>query len=139
MAIFNVIKTSRDLNLYKRPLMPNCINKGLYFSFQIKGSKLPRVLLLTMLVFISKGNCQIISENIIFNKIAEVGVSRSTWKINYILQLSSYQLLFKNCNNYLKNLHQASIKVQTLCVRKFMGDKDPTVPLGVIHISADAR
>ena len=96
---------------------------------------IPRLILLTMLIL--QGNTQIISQNIIFNKIGEVGVSRSTWKLNYILELSSYERLFTNSNRFLKNLQRASNRVQTLCIKKFIknftGDKEPSVPLDAMQ------
>ena len=47
---------------------------------------------------------QTVTENVIFDKISEVSITRATWTITFILDLTSYDGLFQSCNEYLNDI-----------------------------------
>ena len=60
---------------------------------------------------IDKTDGQIVSENVIFDPIAEVSVSRASWKISYVLEMNVYDQLYRDYNQYIKDVSDISFEV----------------------------
>ena len=75
---------------------------------------------------------QIVTENLIFDPIAEVSVSRASWKLTYILELEIYDNLFRECQVYLQNMTDLSFKI----MNRYMDLKNGTgmdMPFASLH------
>ena len=51
---------------------------------------------------------QFMSENALFTPMSEVSVSRSNWKLTFVIDLYSYEEMFRNSDNALKNIFTIS-------------------------------
>ena len=77
---------------------------------------MPRLITITLIlaIFTCLSKSQLTSqENIIFEKIRTVSLSRASWRLSYIIDLNSYEKIFSSINDFFHNVNNMASRSQT--------------------------